>query len=140
MRPKTSAVSAPDSPNEFAKKNNTNKIPSVSMYPCWAFASFVETYIHGMPTPNPSIRPTAIARPSVSSTVCKSKCPAITASKRIKAAIVARMSVSADSKLSMDFVSLDILTLRTKPNTIAELLPPTMEPSSMLSSNAHPRI
>ena len=31
INPNTSAVSAPDSPNEFAKKNSKNKTPSVSM-------------------------------------------------------------------------------------------------------------
>ena len=51
----------------------TNKIDNVSIYPCWAFPSFVEIYIHGIPTPNPSTSPTIIALPIVSCSVCKSK-------------------------------------------------------------------
>ena len=140
IRPKTSAVRAPDSPNEFAKKNSTNSMPRVSMYACCAFPSFVETYIHGTPTPNPSTRPTTTALPMVSCRVWRSKDPARTASKRIKATMVARMSVSADSKLSIDFVSSDIRMLRTSPKTIAELLPPTMDASRTLSKSPHSRI
>ena len=53
IKPNTRAVNAPDSPNEFAKKNKTNNIPNVNMYACRAFPNFVETYIQGIPTPKP---------------------------------------------------------------------------------------
>ncbi len=56
----------------------------------------------------------------------------------MNATMVARISVNADSKLSIDFVASEILMFLTKPKTIAELLPPTMEPSRMLSSHCHP--
>ena len=41
--------------------------------------------------------------------------------------MVARISVTADSKLSIDLVSSEILIFLTKPKTIAELLPPTID-------------
>ena len=45
----------------------------------------------------------------------------------MNATIVARISVNADSKLSIDLVSSEILMFLTRPNTIAELLPPTID-------------
>ena len=75
------------------------------------------------------LRPTTTALPIVSCNVCRSNVPASTASNKMNATIVAKISVNADSKLSIDFVSSEILTFLTRPNTIAELLPPTIEPS-----------
>ena len=34
ISPNTSAVKAPDSPKDLAKKKSTNKIPNVNMYEC----------------------------------------------------------------------------------------------------------
>ena len=95
----------------------------------------VVTYSQGIPTPNPRIIPTATALPSVWPSVSMSSWPASTASSMTNATMVASMSVSADSKLRTDLASSDMPTFLTKPNTMAELLPPTMEPSSMLSSH-----
>ncbi len=51
--------------------------------------------------------------------------------------MVARISVTADSKLSIDLVSSEILIFLTKPKTIAELLPPTIEANKILSNHVH---
>ena len=99
---------------------------------------FVETYIQGIPTPNPSTNPTTTALPIVSCNVWRSKCPISTASNNMNATIVAKISVNADSKLSIDLVSSEILMFLTKPKTIAELLPPTIDPSKILSNHNHP--
>ena len=95
-------------------------------------------YIQGSPTPNPRISPTATARPIVSPNTSVSKVPLRTASSMMKAIIVASMSVSADSKLRTDFASLDMLMFLTNPKTMAELLPPTMDPNRALSSRPQP--
>ena len=51
---------------------------------------------------------------------------------------MAKISVNADSKLNIDFVSSEILIFLTSPNTIAELLPPTIDPKRILSNHNHP--
>ena len=102
--------------------------------------SFVETYIQGIPTPNPSTNPTTMDLPNVSCNTCRSNCPASIAPNKMKAIIVDKISVKADSKLSMFFVSSEILIFLTSPNTITELLPPTIEPSRMLSNHNQSKI
>ena len=56
----------------------------------------------------------------------------------MNATIMAKISVNADSKLSIDLVSSEILIFLTRPKTIAELLPPTIEANNMLSNHIHP--
>ena len=112
-------------------------MPNVNMYACWEFPTRVVTYIQGMPMPKPSMRPTMTARPMLSSSISASSAPISTASSMTNATIVASMSVRADSKLRMARVSRDMFMCFTSPNTMAELLPPTMLPSNMLSS--HPQ-
>ena len=68
----------------------------------------------------------------------RSNVPAITASNKMNATIVARISVNADSKLSIDLVSSEILIFLTRPNTIAELLPPTIDANRILSNQSQP--
>ena len=138
MSPNTSAVRAPDSPNTLAMKNRTNSMPRVSMYACCALPSFVVTYIHGMPTPRPRTSPTTTAVPIVSLSTAGLSPPVRTAWNMMNAIIVERMSVRADSKLSMDFADSDSRMFLTRPNTMAELLPPTIEPSRTLSSRGQP--
>ena len=57
----------------------------------------------------------------------------------INATIVAKISVNADSKLSIDFVSSETRICRTRLKTMIELLPPTIDESNILSSHSHPR-
>jgi len=51
----------------------------------------------------------------------------------------AKISVSADSKLSMDFASSDMWIFCTRPKTMIELLPPTIDPSRILSNHSQPK-
>ena len=97
------------------------------------------TYIQGIPTPSPRIKPVATAFPKVCNIKLGSKYPVITRSNKMKAVIVAKMSVMADSKLSIDFASSEMRTFRTRPKTMIELLPPTIDPSKMLSKRSQPR-
>ena len=96
------------------------------------------TYIHGIPTPSPSTSPTIIAVPMVSLSTARLNSPVNMASNIMNAIMVASMSVIADSKLIMDLAPSETRTFRTSPNTMTELLPPTIVPSSMLSISHHP--
>ena len=95
--------------------------------------------IQGIPTPKPKIKPTITALPIVSPSRSMLKFPDRTASNKTNATIVDKISVNADSKLSIDFASSDMRSFLTNPNTMIELLPPTIVPSSMLSSHSHPK-
>ena len=55
----------------------------------------------------------------------------------MNATIIAKISVSADSKLNIDLTSSEILIFLTRPKTIAELLPPTIEANKILSNQTH---
>jgi len=80
-----------------------------------------------------------IAFPIVTPNRSRLNSPDSIASNKTNAIMTAKISVSADSKLSMDFASSDMWIFCTRPKTMIELLPPTIDPSRPLSNHSHPK-
>ena len=92
-----------------------------------------------MPTPRPSTRPTTTAFPIVIPNRSRLNSPDNIASNKTNAMITAKISVNADSKPSMDLASSEMWIFLSRPKTMIELLPPSIEPSKILSIHSQPK-